>query len=509
MHSPEALERARLREAERALDALWAVVGTTNRLGAEWEFRFWAQGGALTLLSFRLTEEGEGRVAPVGRGTFLPRLTRRLPTLLGTQPREVTLTLEREEAGWSVDMDTASGESPPQARLHPSTRAGNSAQAYQQVLGLARGIARRIEVAHGGHTRLTLWVSLEDTRVEAWEPKEADTSGRGSALHASEAEVTLIVGALLPFTSGTGERTVALVLEGKHPYGEARPHWRVLEARTLEPAPPPKAVADIHQEYKALKEYILFEFQEQTREQALLAAGFTLEQIAFAIVGGFLIKRVLVLIEVAAPTVTSFLVQGGKASARWFRNLLVRMSSRDRDLLLQLWTKAETQGLKALTAAEKQQLSALMGRMEATLGKPLDGYSKSRLWKWARQEYFELHNPGLAKLIGPEDLRFYHVHHKYPMEYAQLFPSLDINGKANLAGVHVNVHSSITAVWNSLGGASQRMRPRDVERMVDIVDRHFGRWFDKVYNPRDAARLAEAQRASLREVIELKESLIP
>lgn len=215
------------------------------------------------------------------------------------------------------------------------------------------------------------------------------------------------------------------------------------------------------------------------------------------------------LIGKGAPTILSFLSKGGKVAVRWFRNLLVRASPQDRELLLGLWTKAETQGLKALTEVEKQQLRVLMGRLENTLSKPLDDGAKSQFWKWSREEYFELHNPGLAQLIGSENMRFYQVHHSYPMKYAHLFPKLDINGKANLVGVHVDVHGSITAVWNSLGNVSKQMKPQDVKKVVDIIDRHFSRWFGKVYNPKDAARLIEAQQAALREVTELKAMLTP
>ncbi|WP_224245749.1 hypothetical protein [Hyalangium gracile] len=83
-------------------------------------------------------------------------------------------------------------------------------------------------------------------------------------------------------------------------------------------------VADIHQEYRALHEQILVEFQDQSRHYAVLAAGFTLEQIAYAFVGGILLKRALVLVEVAAPTIASILSRGGKGAVSWFRTLLVR-----------------------------------------------------------------------------------------------------------------------------------------------------------------------------------------
>lgn len=64
----EALEQAREVEAAWALETLWSVAGSTNVLEAEWEFIFWSQDGALTLLSFRETEQGEGLAAPSAEG---------------------------------------------------------------------------------------------------------------------------------------------------------------------------------------------------------------------------------------------------------------------------------------------------------------------------------------------------------------------------------------------------------------------------------------------------------
>jgi len=501
----EALERAQRVEAGRALETAWAVASTTNAPGAEWELRFWSQGGALTLLSLRRIEEGEGRAAPVSRGAFLERFKREFPQLIGLRPREVTLTLEREETRWSADLDTSSRDSPPTyARTLPSARAGTPHEKYQQALELARNLARLMTVPRGGSARLGVLVTLEDDRIVGWEPGVLDSSGSGPALPAPEEVVTTLLGNLLPFTRGLGERTVALTLLGEHRQGEARPRWLVLDARTLEPPPPPAEVADFHKEYRALHEHIIFEFQEQTREYAIQAANFTVEQIAYAVVGGMLLKGVLVTFRVTAPTVTSMLAQGGKGAVRWFRTLLVRAGSQEQALLRQLWVKVETQGPRSLTAAERQQLHALMNRLENVLSRPLDQKAKRDLWKAARTEYFELHHPELARRLGAKGLGSYQVHHLCPMEYAHLFPRLNINSATNLAGVHADVHASINAVWGSMRGVSARMRPQDVERVMEIVNRHYRRWFDKVFDPRDASSLTIAQKAALAELAELR-----
>jgi hypothetical protein len=506
----EEFEQARRAEAERAVESLWTVAGTTNAQEAEWEFRFWSHGGTLTLLSLQRTEPGEGLVAPLSRGAFLPRLARELPELLGTRPGEVTLTLEREETGWSADLDTASREPPPVfARTLPSTRGGASTQVYQQALDTSRRIERLMTVPRGGSSRLVLQVQMEDERIAGWDPAVADFSGSGPRLAPPAEAVTEVVRTLLLFTHGLGERTVSITLDGLHRTGEPRPRWHVVEARTLEPPSPPREVADFHREYLAMRESIVFDFQSQSRETAVLAASITLEQLAYSIVGGLLLKGIGFIVGKAAPTVVSVLSQGGSRAVRWFRTLLVRAPRKERELLTQLWLKAETQGLQSLTELEKQELRAVIGRLEKVLGSPLDKDAKRELRRWSRQEYFELYNPQLARLLGTEGMNAYQVHHICPLEYAHRFPALDINGKANLAGVHDQVHRSLNTVWRSLRDASERMRTEDLKRAVDITERYYRRWFDRVYDPNDAAALAHAEQAALREVAELKALLPP
>lgn len=506
----ETLERARQVEASRALEGLWAVVSHTDSPGTVWTFRLWSQHGALTLSSFRRVEQGEGRASRVDRGAFLQRLERELPTLLGEQPREVTLSLERQGTHWSADIDTSSRKSPPTySRTIPSMSAGTSQERYRQAVDVARSVTRLMTVPRGGYSRRVVQITLEDDRIIGWEPGTLDSSGDGPAMTAPEPAVTTLLGVLLPFTRGLGDRTVAIILQGEHRQGEAHPRWLVVEAQVLEPLPPPREMADFAQEYRDLHERIFIEFQDQSREYAFLAAGFTLEQIAYAVVGGMVIKGFLVTLRVAAPTIASVLTQGGREAVRWFRTLLVRAGPEERALLRQLWMKVETQGIRSLTTAERQQLSALLSRLEKTLGTPLSRRVKSDLSQLARTEYFALHHPEFAQLLGEEGLKFYQVHHLYPMEYAHLFAKLDINSKTNLAGVHLNVHRSINAVWTSVRSLSERLGPQEVRQVVDIVNRRYGRWFNRVYDLQDASALASAEQTALREVAQLKALLTP
>ncbi len=497
-------ERARGAETERALAQLWAVLDASNAPGTTWRFRYWAQDGALTLLSFQRVEEGEGRGAPVDRDTFVRGFARNLPTLLGSQAREVVLTLERGETRWSLSLDSESKDrAPAEARTLPLLRPGVTPDTYQQVMATARAMAQVMEVPAGGRATLVAEVMLEDERVTGWELKRLEVSGDGRRQPATEQAVSAALNALLPFTSGLGARTVRLEWEGTHRRDEQRPRWSVVEAGTLRPPPPPEELEDIAGEYRAMHERILREWRGETREAAVMMAGFTTEQLAWWVVGGFLTKRVLVLFKAVAPTLTSVLSKGGTHAVRWFRTLLIRMSPAEKATLQRLWLKAETRGLDALTAAERAEFRALMGRLEQLLHTPISGGDgvKNSLRRWARTEYFQFHNPQLAQALGKNLLKTYDVHHKIPLEYAHLFPRLDINARTNLAGVSNFVHESINTVWTAVRPASRRITPEEVQKIAAIIDKHYGRWFDVVYNPgQSAPALVRAEQAALREV---------
>jgi hypothetical protein len=150
-----------------------------------------------------------------------------------------------------------------------------------------------------------------------------------------------------------------------------------------------------------------------------------------------------------------------------------------------------------------------MSRLEKVLESPVGTNAKDELRKWSREAYFTLYHPELARLLGKEGLKVYQVHHLCPLEYAHLFPKLDITGKANLAGLHENVHYSISRIWSSMRSVSGRMKEQDVEDVMGAIHRHYRRWFDKVYDPRDAVTLAPAEQSVLSEIAQLKARLSP
>jgi hypothetical protein len=129
---------------------------------------------------------------------------------------------------------------------------------------------------------------------------------------------------------------------------------------------------------------------------------------------------------------------------------------------------------------------------------------KSDLREWARKEYFEVHNPKLAQALGEEGMTLYSVHHVIPLEYAHLFPKFEINTRTNLVGVAQPVHAAINEVWTSVRPASQRITPEKVQNVAAIINKHFSRWYDVIYESAgSASALDKAKHAALRDVSRL------
>ncbi|WP_147470085.1 hypothetical protein [Corallococcus sp. AB049A] len=326
-------------------------------------------------------------------------------------------------------------------------------------------------------------------------------SGRRSAPGSMDPRMP-VVQALLPFVNAVGRRTVEVELEGRHVRGDAEPRWRVVAATTLEPARPPEAMEDIAREYRAMQEDILRHWREEVKDSARLAGVWSFEQLAYWYVGGFIAKGVLGTLEAVAPTVVSVLGKGGAKAAQWFRTVLIRTPPAEREALQRLWMKVEAEGLMALEAGEQAQLRSLLKGMEHRLRTPItDKYSKDKLREWARQEYFEVHQPRLAQALGMERLGTYQVHHLVPIEHAHLFPTRGINAAENLVGMAREVHSSVNSVWTFVRTNAKGVSAREVEEIARITHKHFGRWFDVLYDPsKSGPALASAEKAALKEV---------
>jgi hypothetical protein len=74
----------------------------------------------------------------------------------------------------------------------------------------------------------------------------------------------------------------------------------------------------------------------------------------------------------------------------------------------------------------------------------------------------------------------YPVHHRIPLEFAHLLHEMNINAQAS----------------------------RDVEEVATIIDRHFERWYHKVYHPdKSLSALNRAQEQAIREIEALVKSI--
>jgi hypothetical protein len=234
-----------------------------------------------------------------------------------------------------------------------------------------------------------------------------------------------------------------------------------------------------------------------------LAGAFTLEQVALCVIGGLVGKGLHVAYEALAPTVMRVVRRGGVAGMRWLRTQLVRAGRKDQEVLRRLFAKVETEGFESLSAAERNELTELLRRMEQSLTVKLEGTSKDALRARAQKDFYGLFHPELAAVLKGDGGRRYDVHHLIPLEYAHLFPELDINAAANLKALGKPVHEGINKMWNAFRNkvAGSTASPEQVKEMVAITQRHFGRWFNKVYEPSQSdALLEKATAAALKDV---------
>ncbi len=481
---------------------LWGVASAVKEPGATLEFRFWAHNGALTLESWQRLKVGSGVGRPVSSEDFAKGLEPHLPVFLGERTKEVVITLRRESTRWMLDYEAHASREPlpPHAKSWPVRRTGVTGQTHEAVHRVAGSLVRLLQVPSDGTATLHATVELEDDRVEGWEPGRYESSGHGGARPPPSSMVSEVVNALLPFTHGVGRRTVQLELRGSHGGPATFTRGWVVRAQTLHPPPPPESQAEFVAEYRAMHEEILCQWREGVRDGFQMAATFTAEQFALWCIGGLAARGATVLFKAVAPTVTRVLARGGSEAAGWLRSLLARAPA-ERGALTPLMAKLDAGGLQALTAAERAELTALMGRLEQLIQTPLTTAEKGRLRAVAHANFFERFHPELAKVLRTAKDIAYPVHHRIPLEFAHLFPTVDVNARLNLIAADPVVHTGINRVWTLVRPVRQRLTPAEVEQVVAIVDRHFGRWYNVVHEPgRSASALSAAEASALGEV---------
>jgi hypothetical protein len=483
---------ARRAEVEWALSRMWAVASGEDEVGAALGFTFWCERGALTLLSHRRAG-GTGKAGqPADAESFARGLRGLLTTLAETRTGGLTFTLHREGNRWRVDYETALLEEPAEARRRPARRTGPPDKTLAAVRAMASKVVRLLQVPEGATARMQLELKLEDDRLTGWEPGpyQATPGGKARPAHAWTAEA--LTGVLLPFTRAPGPRTVRLALSGAHEGASATSRWRVERAETVRPAPVDEALEDVLREYRRMQADIFHRYREEMVDTVELAGAFTLEQVALYVMGGMVSRGLHRTFEVVAPTVTRLFARGGAEGMRWFRTQLVRAGRQEQELLRRLWMKVETRGLDSLSAAERGELTRLMRSMEQALTVKLDTRAKDALRAKAHEDFYDTFHPELAGLLRNAKGMRYDAHHHIPLEHAHLFPALDINAAANLSALSKPVHKCINKAWNLFRNeVGDTASPEQVRRMKAIIDRHFSRWYNAAYDPRQPSELLE------------------
>jgi hypothetical protein len=380
------------------------------------------------------------------------------------------------------------------------------AEVLERLVAAGKQVTSRIWVPSGAQVRWQMEVMLEDEWVTGVETHPPRALPGGTSVKTAPEMMGTWVNVLMPFTQGLGPRKVRMEWEGAHIAGSGQSRWRIVAAEVLRPPPPAPDDMAVVLEYWAMHEQIQREWREQTREGFQALGVFTAEQLALFVVGGIAARGVGVLVEAAAPTIARVLTKGGTYAVGWFRSLLARAAPAEKQALRRLMAKAETQGWESLAAAERNELQTLLGRLDRLTTSPLGKDAKEDLREDARKLFYKKLHPDLAAVLKEKaGGELYAVHHRIPLEHAHLFPLRDINAGANLAAVARDVHGRVNNVWLRLRKASGTPSVQEVARVEEIVTKHFGRWFNKVYehSPGSAGELAAAERAAIEEVVAL------
>ncbi|WP_375769630.1 hypothetical protein NR798_01740 [Archangium gephyra] len=488
-------EEARRAEATEALSGMRGVASHVEEADVELVFRFWAQNGVLSLLSWKRGAGGAHLAKKAD--SFAPGFEDHLPTYVRARIGELVLTLHRQRSTWSLrSLTTSENSKPLEARTLPMRRTGVTADTLAQAHAVATQVSRGLRVPDGGNATAWVEVRLDDDRVLDATTARYDSHGGPPVREPSPELVAQLTQGILPFTQGIGPRTLRLRLEAEHRRTEQHAHWRVMEAGTLRPAP--EASPDLVAEHYALYERILREWREETQDAFVQAGVTSTEFLATWFISSLALRGGLALFEAVAPRLAPILARGGSEAVAWFRYFLARVRPAEREQFHLLWTKAQTRGL---SVAEKEQFRKLMARFEKLLDARLDRDASNELRRMAQKDFYGKLHTNLAKLLIDDDGFLYPVHHRLPLEYAHLFHRLNINARENLWGVHKLVHEGINNIWTSFRRAKGKATEEDVRKVAAIVDRHFGRWVNQRYDVgRSASALAKAEADALEEV---------
>ena len=332
------------------------------------------------------------------------------------------LTLRREERRWRADVRVNTEAAfPLEAKTWPVRQAGVRAEVLDRLVATGREVAGRVWVPAGAQVRWQVEVELEDERVKALETHPPGSLPGGKAVKAAPETVGTWVNVLAPFTQGSGPRKVRMEWEGTHVAGSGLSRWKIVAAEVVRPPPPAPENAEVALEYRAMHEQIQRQWREQTRETFEAAGLWSAEQVALFVVAGWAARGLAVGMEAVTPVIGRVLSKGGTYAVGWFRSVFVRAAPAEKQAFIRLMAKVETQGFEALTSAERTELQAFYGRLEALTTSRLSTAAKRELRRMAREDFAKAYPElveQLRELIGGQ----VDVHHCIPLDYRSPLP---------------------------------------------------------------------------------------
>ncbi len=480
----EVLEGGAIAEATLALSRVWSVAGPIHQVGSRLTFSFWSERGALTLTGFTASGRGGPSGEAIDDETFQQEVAHVLTRFAQRHLGQVHLTLERQQARWNLSYSTSAAARPPEAKTLPVRRAGLHASEVLPLAQAVRQLMGAVQVPSGTQAHLAVDIFFEDGRTEGGQLRLFEVTRPGS--HGPPRPIASVVmeesiAVLLPFTQALGERTVHLELRLAAHHDSSYAHGWVEQAAVERPSTPAQLDHAFVSEYRTLHEDILRRWREESREAGVWIAHKGAEEVASWYVGGILTRGLGWLGGRLAPTVLRALQRGGEAATGWLRTTLTRLPQEKRLAFERLWTKVQLEGKKSLSSTERHELRSLMEELERLIHTPLDRNTKARLRERAREAYSNLH-PEFAELLRTQQ-SLLPIHHRRPLEYAQLFPEDNINASENLIMVTREVHERVNALWTRFRQIRPSPTAQDVEAVARIVDRQFQPWYHQPGSP--------------------------
>lgn len=512
---------------------MWGILNSIGELGAEVEFLYFTSAGALTLVSYKRTKPGSGTSGMISIDKFKEgslgfkggvATGSSLVTFIGTGQRYFRLAFRRDAQNWSMiswgeDKSPGQPSTPPEGRTQPNVaNAGWPVDVFTRVDAEVKKWVPILNVYPGGRGTFQGKVEFDDDRLMKFDLVQQNwVGGKGPSFAPAAPSTGLILdNVILAFSQGLGKRTIKFSLEGEAQTDTTQSKWRVSEASTDRgPAQPlPDEAAAIVADYRRMHAEIIAKWREGVKEAAVYAGMLGVEQLAWWLIGGVVAKGLGVVFEAVAPRLIGFIRIGSKSGSRagveYLETMIARLPIAEREEMQVLARKAETEGVEALGQAEKKSLERLLKKIESLIDAPLTTAEKDTL-RGRMATRFGAAKPGVGALFQAAN-RSYQIHHRLPLEYGHLFPGFDVNVGKNLIGLETEVHRGVNAIWTRLRTSAPggKINGNVVSRVMDIIDKHFGKWYDLVPTSSGAtleSEVALAKSAAYNDIAALVSSL--